>query len=55
MDYYFYSTSDSSCEPIYTYKAEDISSALRYFTTLKAMSTEDFLKLYSIGIKNESK
>jgi hypothetical protein len=55
MIYYFYTTSDPTKEAIYSYKANDLTQALEYFTTLKAMSMEDFLTIYSIGIKNESK
>jgi hypothetical protein len=51
MEYYFYSNNDPNCEPIYSCKAEDVFIAIGYFKILKALNTEDFLKLYSIGIK----
>ena len=54
-DYYFYSHLDPNKEPIGTCRAGGLGIATYYFASMKGMNTEDFLKLYSISIKNESK
>jgi len=54
-DYYFYSHLDPSREPISICRAGTLGIATYYFASIKNMSIEEFLKLYSISIKNESK
>ena len=54
-DYYFYANNDMFREPIGTCTAGTLGIAVIHFASMKAMSTEDFLKIYSVGIKNESK
>jgi hypothetical protein len=54
-DYYFYSHLDPNKEPIGVCRAGGLGIATYYFASMKGMNTEDFLKLYSISIKNEPK
>ena len=54
-NYYFYSHLDSNKEPIDVCKAGTLGIATYYFASMKGMGVEDFLKLYSVGVKNESK
>jgi hypothetical protein len=54
-DYYFYSHLDPNKESIGTCRAGTLGIATYYFASMKNMSIEEFLKLYSISIKNESK
>lgn len=54
-DYYFYSNTDVYKEPIGTCTAGTIGIAVMHFASMKAMSTENFIKLYSVGVKNEHK
>jgi hypothetical protein len=54
-DYYFYSHLDPSRESIGTCRAGTLGIATYYFASMKNMNIEEFLKLYSISIKNESK
>ena len=53
--YYFYSHLDPNKEPIGTCIAGTLGIATYYFASMKSMDIKDFLKLYSISIKNESK
>jgi hypothetical protein len=55
QDYYFYSNNDAFREQIGTCTAGTLGIAIYYFASMKALSTEEFLKLYSVSIKNESK
>ena len=54
-DYYFYSHLDPNREHIGVCRAGTLGIATYYFASMKGMNTENFLKLYSISIKNESK
>ena len=54
-DYYFYANNDAFREPIGTCTAGTLGIAVIHFASMKAMSTEQFLKIYSVGLKNESK
>jgi len=54
-NYYFYSHLDPNKEPIGTCRADTLGIATYYFASMKSMGVEDFLKLYSISIKNESR
>jgi NO-binding membrane sensor protein with MHYT domain len=51
QDYYFYSNSDAFREPIGTCTAGTLGIAVIHFAAMKAMSTEDFLSIYSVGLK----
>ena len=53
-DYYFYSHLDPNKEAISTCRAGTLGIATYYFASMKSMTTEEFLKIYSINIKNES-
>jgi hypothetical protein len=55
QDYYFYANNDAFREPIGTCTAGTMGIAIYYFASMKALSTEEFLQIYSVGIKNESK
>jgi hypothetical protein len=54
-DYYFYSNLDPNKEPIGICRAGTLGIATYYFASIKSMAIEEFLKIYSISIKNESK
>jgi hypothetical protein len=54
-NYYFYSHLDSNKEAISTCRAGTLGIAAYYFASMKNMPVEDFLKIYSIGVKDESK
>jgi hypothetical protein len=54
-DYYFYSNLDHNKEPIGTCRAGTLGIATYYFASVKSMTIEEFLKIYSISIKNESR
>ena len=54
-DYYFYANNDAFREPIGICTAGTMGIAIYYFASMKSLSTEEFLKIYSIGVKNESK
>lgn len=51
QDYYFYSNNDAFREPIGTCTAGTLGIAVIHFAAMKAMSTEDFLSIYSVGLK----
>ena len=54
-NYYFYSHLDPNKEPIGTCRAGTLGIATYYFASMKSMNVEEFLKIYSISIKNESR
>jgi len=54
-DYYYYASVDSSAEPLGHCNAGIIGIAVIYFSSMKKMEISDFLKIYSIKEKNESK
>lgn len=51
QDYYFYANNDAFREPIGTCTAGTLGIAVIHFAAMKAMSTEDFLSIYSVGLK----
>jgi len=51
QDYYFYANNDAFREPIGTCTAGTLGIAVMHFASMKAMSTEDFLSIYSVGLK----
>jgi hypothetical protein len=55
QDYYFYANNDVFRESIGTCSAGTLGIAIYYFASMKALNIEEFLKLYSVGVKNESK
>ena len=54
-DYYYYASVDSSAEPLGHCNASTIGIAAIYFSSMKKIEISDFLKIYSIKEKNESK
>jgi hypothetical protein len=50
-DYYFYSNNDAFREPIGTCTAGTLGIAMIHFASMKALSQEEFLKIYSVGLK----
>ena len=50
-DYYFYSNVDSNCEPLGECRAGTLGIAIYYFASMKRLTMEEFLKIYSVGIK----
>ena len=53
--YYFYSHIDVHKEPLDIIKADNMGDAVFYFSALKNMDVQEFLKIYGIGVKNEHK
>lgn len=51
QDYYFYANNDTFRESIGTCTAGTLGIAVIHFASMKALSQEEFLKLYSVGIK----
>lgn len=54
-DYYFYSNIDHKREPLGECRAGNLGIATYCFASMKRLTTEEFLKIYSVGVKNESK
>ena len=54
-NYYYYSNVDHNCEPLGECRAGALGIAAYYFASMKSLPTEEFLKIYSVGVKNESK
>ena len=50
-DYYFYANNDAFREPIGTCTAGTLGIAVIHFAAMNAMNTEDFLQIYSVGLK----
>jgi hypothetical protein len=50
-DYYFYSNVDSNCEPLGECRAGTLGIAIYYFASMKRLTMEEFLKIYSVGVK----
>jgi hypothetical protein len=53
--YYYYAHIDPNKEALSTIAADDMGNAVTYFTALKNMNAQEFLKIYGIGVKNEHK
>jgi hypothetical protein len=53
MIYYFYNNIDKKKEPVNQVEAPNIETALSYFAKVKNLPESEFLKIYSIGIKNK--
>lgn len=53
--YYYYIHVDPSRETLGTINANSMGDAVFYFTALKNMDAQEFLKIYGIGVKNEHK
>jgi len=51
QDYYFYANNDAFREPIGTCTAGTLGIAVIHFASMKALSTEEFLQIYSVGLK----
>jgi hypothetical protein len=54
-DYYYYASVDSSAEPLGHCNAGTMGIATIHFSSMKQMDMSDFLKIYSIKEKDESK
>jgi hypothetical protein len=54
-DYYYYASVDSSAEPLGYCNAGTIGIAAIHFASMKQIEMSDFLKIYSIKEKDESK
>jgi len=55
MIYYFYSKTDSFKEPVLRAKCQSYEDALNYFSKIKKLSKQEFIKLYEITNENDSK
>ena len=53
--YYYYAHVDPNKEALDTITADSMGNAFWYFSAVKNMNAQEFLKIYAIGIKNESK
>jgi hypothetical protein len=54
-DYYYYASVDSNAEPLGHCNAGTIGIAAIHFSSMKQIEISDFLKIYSIKEKDESK
>ena len=50
-DYYFYANNDAFRESIGTCTAGTLGIAVIHFASMKALSQEEFLQIYSVGLK----
>jgi hypothetical protein len=53
--YYYYAHVDPNKEALDFITTDNIGNATFYFSSLKNLDAQEFLKIYAIGIKNESK
>ncbi len=53
MIYYFYSKKDKTKEAINQVEATSLDIALDYFSKVKNLTKDEFLEIYTIGIKNK--
>ena len=53
--YYYYSHLDILKESLGVCVSSDIGEATNHFAAIKNMPVNEFLKIYSIGLKNEHK
>jgi hypothetical protein len=53
--YYYYAHVDPNKEALDTITADDMGNVVLYFSAVKNMDTQEFLKIYGIGVKNEHK
>ena len=53
--YYYYAHVDPNKEALDTITADSMGNAFWYFSAVKNMDAQEFLKIYGIGVKNESK
>ena len=51
--YYYYAHVDPTREALDTLTANNMGDAVMYFSALKNMDIQEFLKIYGIGVKNE--
>ena len=54
-DYYYYASVDSNAEPLGHCEAGTMGITVIHFASMKQMDMSDFLKIYSIKEKDESK
>ena len=55
MIYYFYSKTDLFKEPVLRAKCQSYEDALDYFSKIKKLSKQEFIKLYEITNEDDSK
>ena len=53
MIYYFYITTDKTKEAVNQVEAASLDIALDYFSKVKNLNKDEFLEIYTIGIKNK--
>jgi hypothetical protein len=53
--YYYYAHVDSNKEALDTITADNMGNVVLYFSAVKNMDAQEFLKIYGIGVKNEHK
>ena len=54
-NYYYYASVDPNTEPLGHCSASTIGIAVIHFSSMKSLEISDFLKIYSIKEKDESK
>jgi hypothetical protein len=53
--YYYYAHVDPTKETLGVITANNMGDATMYFSALKNIDAQEFLKIYGIGVKNEHK
>ena len=53
--YYYYAHVDPNKEVLGSINTDSMGNAVFYFTRLKNIDAQEFLKIYGIGVKNEHK
>jgi len=53
--YYFYAHVDPNKEALGVCQTDDIGKAVTYFASIKNIPLIEFLKIYTVGVKNEHK
>ncbi len=53
--YYYYAHVDPNKEALDILNTDNMGNAVFYFSALKNMDVQEFLKIYGIGVKNEHK
>jgi hypothetical protein len=53
--YYYYAHVDSNKEVLDILNTDSLGNAVLYFSAIKNMDAQEFLKIYGIGVKNEHK
>lgn len=53
--YYYYAHIDPNKEALDILNTDSMGNAVFYFSAIKNMDAQEFLKIYGIGVKNEHK